>query len=154
MIIGETMRARREDRAAANSYARQLRWIESNSLLFFKLLLLPMGLVAFTAMTIQNANAHDKGCDGNPVPARIKLDCCGKADEHQLKPEQVSRGLNGEYIVSFARYTFVIPADNALPSSDHCSHIFFENTWMTDGGNQMRVSWTPNIYCFLTPLDF
>lgn len=27
-------------------------------------------------------------------------------------------------------YTFVIPADKALPSNDHCSHIFFENMWM------------------------
>jgi hypothetical protein len=105
-----------------------------------------IAVLAFTAMKIECASAHDKGCDGNPVPGRIKLDCCGEADEHQLKPEQISRGLNDEYIVSFEGYTFVVPADKALPSNDHCSHIFF-NVWAMDGGNFVRV------YCFLTPLD-
>jgi hypothetical protein len=110
-------------------------------------------LLAFAAMTIETASAHDKGCDGNPVPGGIKLNCCGKADEHQLKPEQISRGPDGEYIVSFEDYRFVIPADKALPSNDHCSHIFFENVWDIAGGNAVHPS-TPKVFCFLTPLDF
>jgi hypothetical protein len=52
-------------------------------------------------MMIESASAHDKGCDGKPVPGRIKLDCCGEADEYQLKPEQIRRSPNDEYIVSF-----------------------------------------------------
>jgi hypothetical protein len=60
-----------------------------------------IAVLAFAAMTIESASAHDKGCDGNPVPGGIKLDCCGKADEHQLKPEQITRGAKDEYIVSF-----------------------------------------------------
>ena len=120
-----------------------------------KLLVLPMGLAAFTAMAIESASAHDKGCDGNPVPVAIKLDCCNEADEHQLKPEQIRRGPNDEYVVSFERYTFVIPADKALPSNDPCSHIFFPNMWMIDaGGNQVRDPLTPKMRCFLTPMDF
>jgi hypothetical protein len=51
--------------------------------------------LAFAAMTIESASSHDKGYDGNPLPVRIKLDWCGKADEHQLKPEQITRGSNG-----------------------------------------------------------
>ena len=113
-----------------------------------------IAVLAFAAMSIASASAHDKSCDGNPVPVAIKLDCCGKADEHRLKPEQITRGSNDEYIVSFENYTFVIPANKALPSNDHCSHIFFENVWATAGGNQVRVSGRPNVYCFLTPLDF
>jgi hypothetical protein len=113
-----------------------------------------IGVLGFAAMTIESASAHDKGCDGNPVPGRIKLDCCGEADEHRLKPEQISRGPNDEYIVSFEGYTFVIPADKALPSNDPCSHIFFENVWAIAGGNVMRFPGTPGVYCFLTPLDF
>ena len=129
--------------------------IKANPLPLFKVLVLPIGLVAFTAMAIEGASAHDKGCDGNPVLGRIKLDCCGEAEEHQLKPEQISRGPNDEYIVSFEGYTFVIPADKALPSNDPCSHIFFPNMWVeTYGGNQVRDPRTPNIRCFLTPLDF
>jgi hypothetical protein len=108
---------------------------------------------AFAMMT-EIASAHDKGCDGNPVPAGIKSDCCGKADEHQLKPEHIHRGPDGEYIVSFEDYRFVIPADEALPSNDHCSHIFFENVWVTTGGNQIRFPGKPDVYCFLTPLNF
>ena len=114
-----------------------------------------IAVLAFAAMTIESASGHDKGCDGNPVPGGgIKLDCCGKADEHQQKPEQIRRGPNDEYIVSFEDYTFVIPADKALPSNDRCSHIFFENVWAIVGGNQIRVPGTPGVYCFLTPLDF
>jgi hypothetical protein len=113
-----------------------------------------IAVVAFAAMTIESASAHDQGCDGNALPVRIKLDCCGKADEHQLKSEQIRRGANGEYIVSFEDYTFVIPADKALPSNDHCSHIFFENVWAIAGGNVMRFPGTPGVHCFLTPLDF
>ena len=113
-----------------------------------------IAILAFATMTIESARAHDKSCDGNPVPRAIKLDCCGEADEHQLKPEQISRGANGEYIVSFEDYRFIIPSDKALPSSDPCSHIFFENVWAIAGGNQVRVPGTPNVYCFLTPLDF
>ena len=125
--------------------------IKTNPLRIFRRLMLPMGLAAFTAMAIENASAHDKGCDGNPVPLAVKLDCCSKADEHQLSPGQISRGPNDEYIVSFENYVFVIPVNKALPSSDHCSHIFFPNVWINNGG---RDPTTPDVYCFLTPLDF
>jgi hypothetical protein len=111
-------------------------------------------VLTFATMTIEGASAHDKGCDGNPVPRAIKLDCCGEADEHRLKPEQITRGPDYEYIVSFEGYMFVIPADKALPSNDHCSHIFFQNVWAIAGGNVMRFPGTPGVYCFLTPLDF
>ena len=113
-----------------------------------------IAVLAVAAMAIESASAHDKGCDGNPVLGGIKVDCCGKAEEHGLKPEQISRGPNDEYIVSFEGYTFVIPADKALPSNDPCSHIFFPNVWVIDEGNHVRVPTTPNIHCFLTPLDF
>jgi hypothetical protein len=113
-----------------------------------------VAVLAFAALTIKGASAHEKGCDGDPVPRAIKLDCCSKADEHQLKPEQISRGQDGEYIVSFEAYTFVVPEEKALPSSDHCSHIFFENKWLIDGGKHVRLPSTPDVFCFLTPLDF
>jgi hypothetical protein len=85
-----------------------------------------MAVVAFAPMTIESASAHQKGCDGNAVPGEIKLDCCGKADEHRLKPEQASRGGNDEYIIRFEGYTFVIPAGKTPPSSDLCNHNFLE----------------------------
>ena len=112
-------------------------------------------LMAFAAMAIESASAHQMGCDGNPVPDRIKSDCCREGEEHRLTPEQISRGSNNEYIVRFEGYTFAIPAHKALPSKDHCSHIFFPNMWVvTDSGNQMRDPKTPSVRCFLTPLNF
>jgi hypothetical protein len=129
--------------------------IKANPSPIFKLFVLPMGLVVFTAMAIESASAHHMSCDGDPVPDRIKLDCCGEAEEHQLKPEQISRGPNNEYVVSFEGDTFVIPAGKARPSNDPCSHIFFPNMWVvTIDGNQLRDPRTPNIRCFLTPMDF
>ena len=117
--------------------------------------LLLAALAASAAMAIGSAGAHDMGCDGNPVPEAIKSDCCGAAEEHKLAPEQISRGPNNEYIVSFEGYRFVIPAGKAQPSRDTCSHIFFPNMWvMTDSGDQARDPKTPEIRCFLTPLDF
>jgi hypothetical protein len=106
-----------------------------------------IAVLTFASTTIESASAHDEGCDGNPVPGRIKLDCCAETHEHQLKPEQIRRGPDDEYIVSFEDCTFVISVDKALPSNDHCSHIFF-NTWSIDGGSFVHV------YCFLTPLNF
>ena len=75
------------------------------------------------------------------MPVKVKQDCCGRSEEHRLKPEQIDRGPNHEYIVCFEGYTFVIAADKALPSHDSCSHIFFPNAWVTDAdGNQARRS--------------
>jgi hypothetical protein len=122
-----------------------------------------IAVLAYATVTIESASAHDKGCDGNPVPDGIKLDCCGKADEHQLKPEQIKRGPNNEYIISFERWTFVVPADQSQPSADACSHIFFADPWITVRGTKYRWSalhgWSvlsdpPRVWCFLTPLDF
>jgi hypothetical protein len=42
----------------------------------------------------------------------------------------------------------------ALPGNDHRSHIFFENACAIADGNAVRVPWTPNVFCFLTPSDF
>lgn len=114
-----------------------------------------IAVLTFTAITIESASAHDEGCDGGPVPVKIKQDWCGRSEEHRLKPEQINRGPNHEYIVSFEGYTFVIAADKALPSHNSCSHIFFPNAWVTDAdGNQARAPKPPKVHCFLTPLDF
>lgn len=116
----------------------------------------PIGLAALLAMMVESASAHDKDCDGGVVSEKIKSDCCGEADEHQLSPEQIGRGPNGEYIVSVEGYTFVIPADKALPSNDTCSHVFFPNMWtVTKGGDKIRdPTITPKVRCFFTPLGF
>jgi hypothetical protein len=69
-----------------------------------------------------SASAHDKGCDGNSVPKTVKVNCCGKAEDHLLKPEQVTRGQNYEYIVSVDGLTFSISSSKALKPG-RCSFV-------------------------------
>ena len=110
-----------------------------------------VAVLALAAVTIESASAHDKGCDANSVPEAITMDCCGKADEHQVNPEQINQGPNHEYIVSFEGYTCVIPADKPLPSNDPCSHTFFENVWAIAGCNVMALSGTLAVFPAIHP---
>jgi hypothetical protein len=100
----------------------------------------------------RNRERARQGLRRQPRAGGDQIRLLRKADEHQLKPEQNRRGPNDEYIVNFQGYTFVIPADKAPPSNDHCSRIFFENVWLILGGNAFPR--TPKVYCFLTPLVF
>ena len=115
-----------------------------------------MTVLAFTTITIERASAQaTTPAMATQCRAGWQADCCGEAEEHQLRPDQVTRGANNEYIVSFEGYTFVIPEDKALPSNDPCSHIFFPNMWVNDdSGSQSRDPKTPDVRCFLTPLAF
>ena len=81
-------------------------------------------IVAGLALWSRPALAHDIGCDGDPVPKWVKIDCCGKADRHLLTPDQITRGVNGEYIIATDGYVFVVFDNEALPSGDSCSYIF------------------------------
>ena len=112
-------------------------------------------IIAGLSLLAGAAHAHDIDCTGNPVPRFIKSFCCGKADGHRLDPDQITRGVNGEYIVAEGGYVFIVFANEALPSADSCSYIFYENAqtaarhphyWSKDR------PWTPDVYCFLTPL--
>lgn len=112
--------------------------------------------LAYTALLYAPAYAHDLQCDGNPVPEGVKLNCCGKADEHRVDPANVTRADNGDFIVVSPPYTFTVPEANALPSADGCSHIFYSNSLgaAEAGGAEFRSAADPSVYCFLTPMSF
>jgi hypothetical protein len=57
-------------------------WVNPSA--FFRLFLLVTGLGVLAAMASESSSAHEMACDGNPVPVRIKSDCCGEAEEHRL----------------------------------------------------------------------
>ena len=110
----------------------------------------------FLTFAVGSASAHEKGCNGSSVPKSIKVNCCGKAEDHLLEPEQVTRGANDEYIVSVEGLTLTIPSNKALPSSDSCSHIFFawESSTVGEAWTPKKGGfWTPAVYCFLTPMN-
>jgi len=98
--------------------------------------------VAFSAGLAQ---AHDIGCNGKPVPAHIKISCCGKADVHLLQPDQYEQQSDGNWRVTVDRYIFRIANDRAQPSDDGCAWIFYSDT-ITDGAG------LPRVWCFQIPL--
>jgi hypothetical protein len=50
-------------------------------------------LAAFgaTLTLAATASAHDYWADGKPIPNWVKASCCGPADAHHLRPDQVHR---------------------------------------------------------------
>jgi hypothetical protein len=89
------------------------------------------------------AQAHDYWSDGKPVPAWVKSSCCGPADAHHLRPDQVHRVSDDFYMVD--GYATRIPAARALPSQDGDYWIFYRDA---DDGSQSAV------YCFFVPMAF
>lgn len=89
------------------------------------------------------ASAHDAWADGTPVPAWVKQSCCGPADAHRLRPDQVRRISDDFYEVD--GYFRPIPARAALPSQDGQYWIFYKTN---KSGGQTGV------FCFFAPMDF
>ena len=87
------------------------------------------------------ALAHDYGCDGRPISPAIKAACCGKADFHRLRDDQIHE-VDGGYIVVDAGHTFTIPRHDTQPAPDGCPAIFYK----PDASN-------PTVYCFFMPME-
>lgn len=92
------------------------------------------------------ALAHDEWANGQPVPAWVKQACCGPADAHHLRPDQVIQHDDGYYTIEGVEgfpETIRIGTQVAIPSQDGSYWLFFG-----PGYNG------PNVYCFFAPLDF
>ena len=94
------------------------------------------------ALSASGAEAHDYWSDGKPIPNWVKASCCGPADAHHLRPDQVHRISDEFYSVD--GYVRRIPVGQALPSLDGDYWIFYRD----DGDSQSGV------YCFFVPMDF
>ena len=104
-------------------------------------------LLAALLVGAHTANAHDLDCRGNPIPSWVKLNCCGKPDAHVVSPENVQIAANGDFIVTWKQWTWVVPRLNAMPSTNGCSVIFFEDP-VDYHDRQGDVQ--PTVYCFFT----
>lgn len=71
-------------------------------------------IAAAFALGAAPAVAHDQWANGKAVPGWVKLACCGPADAHRLRPDQVTHNARGDYVVK--GYTEPIAAKFALPS--------------------------------------
>ena len=106
--------------------------------------------------------AHDEWADGKPIPDWVKASCCGPADAHHLKPEQVHRISADYYEVD--GYHRRIPVGQALPSQDGDYWIFYRDAGDScapgfDQHNHPIKSCThdndqSSVYCFFVPMNF
>ena len=96
-------------------------------------------LVAAFLVLASPASAHDVWADGEPVPSWVKSTCCGKADAHHLKPEQVHVTALGYKVEG---YPEPIPFSRAMPSQDGEYWAFWSIE--SDGSPSM-------IWCFFAP---
>ena len=85
--------------------------------------------VLLFALSAGGADAHDYWSDGKAIPDWVKASCCGPADAHHLRPEQVHRISDDYYSVD--GYIRRIPVGQALPSQDGDYWIFYRD----DGAN-------------------
>ena len=61
------------------------------------------------------ASAHDYWADGKPIPNWVKASCCGPADAHHLRPDQVHRVSDDYYEVDDYHGN-----GGKIPSPRHC----------------------------------
>jgi hypothetical protein len=100
-------------------------------------------LAAALVVGIAPALAHDQWADGKAVPGWVKSACCGPADAHRLRPDQVTRDARGDYVVE--GYREPILAKFALPSEDGNYWIFYRDN--LDGSRSA-------VFCFFVPMNF
>jgi hypothetical protein len=95
--------------------------------------------------------AHDYWADGKPIPNWVKASCCGPADAHHLRPDQVHRVSDDYYEVDdYHGNGGKIPFSQALPSQDGDYWIFYRD----DAANVSGSSGQSEVYCFFVPMDF
>ena len=99
-------------------------------------------LAAAFALGVAPAVAHDLWSNGKPVPAWVKAACCGEADAHRLRPDQVNQNARGDYLVQ--GYSDPIAARFALPSEDGDYWIFYRD----------NLDERSALFCFFVPMNF
>jgi|SRR5271166_1994751 len=90
-------------------------------------LLMRRALAAFGAILALSApgSAHDYWADGKAIPNWVTASCCGPADAHHLRPDQVRRVSDDYYEVD--GYPHRVPVSRALPSQDADYWIFYRD---------------------------
>lgn len=107
-------------------------------------IILMLALLIVIMVNVNQAQAHDYWSNGKPIPDWVKASCCGPADAHHLRPEQVHRISEDYYEVD--GYTRRIPVAQALPSQDGDYWIFYRDDGASGGQS--------GVYCFFVPMAF
>lgn len=91
------------------------------------------------------AAAHDSWGNGKPIPGWVLKSCCGLADAHRLRADQVHR-VEGGYRID--GYPTIVYDAQVVPSEDGDYWAFYSE--FTDADGVRSVS---SIYCFFVPMS-
>ena len=101
--------------------------------------------------------AHDYWANGVPVPAWVKSSCCGEADAHHLRPDQVHH-VDDYWLVD--GYHARIPDSKAQPSQAGDYWVFYRdipagaNCSPEGGCSGHHPASQSSVYCFFVPMAF
>ncbi len=94
-------------------------------------------------MTVSSSLAHETWGNGLPVPEWVVRACCGPADAHRLRPDQVRRVDDGYLIEGYPR---TIHDAQVLPSEDGEYWAFYSEYVDAAGATGFT-----SVYCFFAP---
>jgi hypothetical protein len=125
---------------------------------------------------VSPACAHDYWEDGKAVPNWVKASCCGPADAHHLRPDQVHK-VDGEeakklrpkyahflgdhfeyYVVDGYLRPIYAYGSNVIPSQDGDYWLFYDNGGKQcggqpdGGGSSCYEEPQSDVYCFFVPM--
>ena len=104
-----------------------------------------LGAVGIAIAATAPARGHDHWADGSQIPDWVKASCCGPADAHHLKADDVTLEADGYHIKG---YPYVIPFADALPSTDGDYWIFYQSLYSSFESGATGVS---HPFCFFAP---
>jgi hypothetical protein len=100
------------------------------------------------------AVAHDYWSNGDKVPDWIKSSCCGKADAHHLRPDQVHDYGDWYEIDGYTANGGKIPRVRAQPSQDGEYWVFYADYPAQQGMMGRQAASQSTVYCFFVPMAF
>lgn len=111
------------------------------------------------------AVAHNEWANGGKIPDWVKSSCCGPADAHHLRPDQVMD--MGDYYVIDGYHDRIPkrladgkPNSSILPSQDGDYWVFYSDEPAHWAGSQYgghayyENSRQSGVYCFFVPMAF
>jgi hypothetical protein len=119
-------------------------------------IIITLAMLIVIMVNATKAKAHDQWANGAAIPSWVKSSCCGPADAHHLKPEQVTRDGDYYHVVGYDRS---IPVAQALPSQDGDYWIFYKDDpagdyYSPEGGKGHHEASQSGVYCFFVPMAF
>jgi hypothetical protein len=126
------------------------KWDSPKQMLTWYAIAIMVGILA--GLWCNSAFAHDQWADNTPVPSWVKASCCGAADAHHLRPEQVHDYGDWYEVDGYYGNGGKIPHRVALPSQDGDYWIFYAEGGAGRYGG--AGSGQSGVYCFFVPMAF